>query len=657
MGGGINLNVGVHYQRSEGTQSNPFPTISGARTGSGWDVPVNFNFPTWGLLHSVRFQINRSTSQTRNAFAYLQNVSGDAAIAGVATDPFDWGVPTLSFSSISGLRDITPSLRRDQTLTFSDSVVKMRGRQTFRFGVEFRDVRAESRSDSSANGAFVFTGLYTAGSGRVSGADFADFLLGLPQQASVQYGPGLEQFRTRSWAAYIQDDWRVRTNFTLNVGLRYEYQAPYWEASNRLVNLDVAPEFTAVVPVQAGGVGPFTGAFPNTVVNPDRNNFAPRTGFAWRPHASWMVRGGYGINYASVPYLSLVQRMASQPPFAVTSTLIGTAASPLLMTGALATPVPPTTTTNNFGVDRNYRIGYVHIWNLDLQRNFGRTMSIGAAYIGTKGSQLDIQRAPNRGPTGLRIAGVQPFIWESSGGRSIMHSLSLRINRRLAQGLSGGATCTLSKSMDNASSIGGGAAVVAQNDQDLAAEWGRSSFDQRHRFSANFTWEVPLGSGRKWLNKTGLLNGLFGGWMMNGTLSMASGSPFTARVTGDVTDVSRGTNGTLRADYDGAPITISNPTIAQWFNTAAFTIPATGTFGNSPRNLIIGPGSGSLNASLMKNVQLGGMRGLSIRIQGNNVLNQVQFSSIDAVVNSPTFGRVTGVRSMRSLQVILRVMY
>jgi hypothetical protein len=211
--------------------------------------------------------------------------------------------------------------------------------------------------------------------------------------------------------------------------------------------------------------------------------------------------------------------------------------------------------------------------------------------------------------------------------------------------------------MDNASSIGGGAAVVAQNDQDLAAEWGRSSFDQRHRFSANFTWEVPLGSGRKWLNKTGLLNGLFGGWMMNGTLSMASGSPFTARVTGDVTDVSRGTNGTLRADYDGAPITISNPTIAQWFNTAAFTIPATGTFGNSPRNLIIGPGSGSLNASLMKNVQLGGMRGLSIRIQGNNVLNQVQFSSIDAVVNSPTFGRVTGVRSMRSLQVILRVMY
>ena len=147
------------------------------------------------------------------------------------------------------------------------------------------------------------------------------------------------------------------------------------------------------------------------------------------------------------------------------------------------------TTTNNFGVDRTYHLGYVQIWNARRAAR-DRPDDVGSAsrYTGTKGSQLDLQRAPNRGPTGLRIDGVQPFIWESSGGRSIMHSLSVRAAAGAWRRESpGGATYTLSKSMDNASSIGGGAAVVAQNDKDLDAEWGLSSFDQRHRVAADFT--------------------------------------------------------------------------------------------------------------------------------------------------------------------------
>jgi hypothetical protein len=370
-----------------------------------------------------------------------------------------------------------------------------------------------------------------------------------------------------------------------------------------------------------------------------------------------VVRAGYGINYASVPYLSLVQRMAAQPPFASTATFIGTPAQPLLLSTALMTPVPTNTTTNNFGVDPDYAVGCVHIWNADLQRDFGCTVSIGASYIGTKGSELDLQRAPNRGPNGLRIAGVQPFTWESSGGRSIMHSLSLRIGRRLAQGIQGSATYTISKSMDNASSIGGGAVVVAQNDQDLEAEWGRSSFDQRHRFSASFSWELPFGTGRRWLGKGGSTDALLGGWILNGTFTAASGIPFTARLVGDAADVARGTNGTLRADYSGQPIAIATPSIAQYFNTAAFGVPASGTFGNASRNTITGPGSAVLNASLSKSVSLAGLRGFWIRLQGTNILNTPQWSTIDTVVNSPTFGRVVGVRPMRTVQIIVRSMF
>jgi hypothetical protein len=236
-----------------------------------------------------------------------------------------------------------------------------------------------------------------------------------------------------------------------------------------------------------------------------------------------------------------------------------------------------------------------------------------------------------------------------------MNALSMRVRKRLSMGLSGGLTYTLSKSMDDASSIGGGGGgVVAQNDQNLAAEWGRSSFDQRHRVSADFAYELPFGANRKWLAGEGVLNKIVGDWTLNGTIAYASGSPFTARIIGASSDISRGTNGTLRADYTGAAIDVSNPTMAMFFNTAAFTVPAAGTFGNSARNLITGPSNTTFNMSMAKSLRYAGNRSISLRIQANNVLNMPQWGSIDTVVNSPTFGRVVSMRSMRSVQIIAR---
>src|SRR5204862_532808 len=294
-----------------------------------------------------------------------------------------------------------------------------------------------------------------------------------------------------------------------------------------------------------------------------------------------------------------------------------------------------------FAVDPNYRLGWVQIWNLDVQRDFARTISTAIGYVGTRGADLDMLRAPNRGPTGLRIAGVQPFIWESSEGQSIMHSVSFRIRKRMTKGIAAGASYTLSKSIDNASSIGGGGGgVVAQNDQDLAAERGLSSFDQRHRVSGDFTLELPFGKNKRWFAGGGAMAALFGDWVLNGNVSLASGTPFTARVLGNIGDVSRGTNGTLRANYNGDPIQISDPTTTRFFNTAAFSIPAPGTFGNSGRNTIIGPGPSNMNMNLTRNLSFGQNRGMSIQVLANNIFNTVQFSSIDTVVNSPTFGRV-----------------
>jgi len=645
--GASNLNIGIHYRHSDNSITNPFPTLGGATTQSAWDIPIGYSFTKGGMLHTVRGQFNRQHAESENLYAFNQNVAGDAGIGGIATDPFDWGVPNLSLNSFTSVRDVNPAERTDRTLAVGDTVVKVRGRQTIRLGGDYRDIHTDSRTDGNPRGSFVFSGLY-------SGVDFGDFLLGYPQQSTVQYGPGLEQFRSRSWDLFAQDDWRATDRLTINAGLRYEYFSPVSEAANRLVTLDVAPGFTAAVPVHAGGTGPYSGALPDTLVKPFRGGFAPRVGIAWRAQQGTIVRAGYGINYSSSVYQSIAQQLAGQPPFAIANAVLATRADPVALERVLVPQPDPDATTNNYAVDPDYRLGYVQIWNLDLQRDLTRTVNLGVGYTGTKGADLDILRAPNRNPGGgLRIAGVLPFLFESSEGDSIMHALTLRIRKRLTGGVAAGASYTLSRSLDDASSIGGGGAVVAQNDQDLAAERGLSSFDQRHRFAGDFTFELPFGASKRWL-QTGAAAALFGNWQLNGNVQLASGTPFTARVLGDTRDVASGTNGTLRANYTGAPIALGDPTVGQYFNPAAFSIPAPGTFGNAGRNTIIGPGTSLMNLGVTRNVSFGQRRGISIQLLANNIFNTVQFASIDTVVNSPTFGQVISVRPMRRVQLLMR---
>lgn len=166
--------------------------------------------------------------------------------------------------------------------------------------------------------------------------------------------------------------------------------------------------------------------------------------------------------------------------------------------------------------------------------------------------------------------------------------------------------------------------------------------------------ELPWGRNRPWLSQGGLLAHLVGDWSMSANVSVQSGSPLTARCSTCASDVARGTGGTLRADYTGQPIQLDNPTIDAYFNTAAFSIPATGTFGTSLRNMIIGPSSSQLNASFSRDVSFGGTRGVTINVNANNLLNTVNYGSIDTNVNSATFGQVTSVRGMRTMRVNLR---
>jgi hypothetical protein len=656
-----NLNVGFHYHSASANVTNPFPSVGGNANTRSFDVPIGYTRTFGKLINNARLDFNRSRIRSQNLYAFDQDITGTLGITGVSTNPFDWGLPNLSFTNFGSLNDTNPQLLRNQTWTFSDNMIYNHGKHTWRWGGDFRRIQINTETDSNARGTFTFTGVN-------SGYDFADFLLGLPQLTSVQFGNNNYHFRGNSWDLFAQDEWRLRGNLTLNLGIRYEYISPFSELNDHIVNLDLLVGFTSPpVPVQAGQSGPYNGQLPVTLVRPDRNNVAPRLGLAWKPLRNTVVRAGYGINYNTAAYQSIVQNMAFQPPFSITATNTQSATTQLTLQNGF--PLAPGSITNNFGVDPNYRLGYVQIWNVDVQQQIRPTLIVNFDYTGTKGTRLDILEAPNRTATGVLFPGVQPFYWEDSVGDSTANAGSIRVRKRLQGGVSIGGRYTFSKSLDNASTIGSGEPLVAQgggrtalsgttnvaqNSFDLEAERGLSSFDQRHQFTADYLWELPFGHDRRWLTGNSPLRAIFGDWNWSGDWTISSGLPFTPRILGAPADVGRGTNGTIRADaVPGQVVSLPDPSVGEWFNTSAFVQPV-GAFGDARRNSIEGPGQRLFDMSFNKIFPLSESRFLEFRAQFSNIFNTPQFSTIDTIVNSPTYGRVISVGAMRSLLLTAR---
>jgi hypothetical protein len=659
-GTSVVLNGQMQVRRNQTEALNVFPNLGGETTNTNVSAPITLNIARGRSIQNINVTINHTSATTTNAFANTLDASGAAGIlypTTASTDPDNWGVPTLTFSGFTGLRSAAASRRSDSRLTAGYTWIQPARRHQLRLGGDVRFDRSSSQINSNARGTFTFTGVYSSGgvsAGNRTGADIADFLLGFPQQASLQVG-GTTRLRQRAFNLFVEDNWQKSSRLTLNLGLRYELALPYVEADGRLANLDVTPGFTAAAPVVAGGTGPYTGEFPQGLLNTDVANIGPRVGIAFRVQPRTILRGGYSITYNSGSYASIARELSGQPPFADTATITATTDVPLTLAEALLST--SSFTTNNWGVDRDFALGRIQTWNATLTRNLTQDWMFQGGYTGTRGTDLDILRAPNLGPGGLPIAGVQPYIWESSGGRSIMHGGTFQLQRRQAGGYRGGVSYTIARSRDNASSLGAGGAVVAQNDKDLESEWGVSSFDRRHQFAGNLSVELPWGPNRRWLRDGGTLAGLFGEWSATLNFTLQSGTPLTARVLGASSDVLRGVNGSLRANYNGAPIELSNPTIDEFFNVAAFSAPGTGEFGNSSRNLIAGPGSHQLNATLQRDIRLGGVRAMTLQVNAVNLLNTVQWAGVDTNVNSPTFGQVLSVRPMRTITVSTRFRY
>jgi trimeric autotransporter adhesin len=655
-----NINFGLNYSRNNSATVNPYPSLAGNTNTQGVQATGGWTYGNGRRTNILRFTYNHNHVSTSNLYSNNIDVAGLAGIGGVSTDPFDFGLPGISFTTFGGLTDPTPRRELDQTYTISDTLSWYRGKHNWRFGGDYRRILQSFRSAKNAEGSFVFTGLETSafapGTTKPvsdTGYDFADFLLGLPQQTTLQSGTNSYDFASNSFDLFAQDDWRILPKLSLNLGFRYEYNGPFTEGHDRIANLDVANGFTGASVVLPGQSG-----FPPSLIHPDRNDFAPRIGIAWRPLKNTVVRTGYGINYNLAQYANIIQNFAFQPPFATTATNITSAVTPLTLANGFPA-APPGLITNNFAVDPNYKLGYVQIWNLDIQRTLPHGFLLNVDYNGSKGTDLDVERAIN-------IAGLQPFIYESSAGDSVFHAGSVRFRKRQSHGISYGAVYTFSKSIDDASSIGGGGSVVSQDPFDIAADRGLSSFNQTHKFTGNWIAELPFGENHRYLQR-GALSHILNAWSLSGDFTIASGLWYTPRVLGNSLDIDRGVSGSLRADVTGEPITVSNPSALEWFNTAAFCSPSTSagttntcvnpngtSFGDAGRNIIQGPGEVVVDMSLSKTITVKESRALELRIQGANIFNFINYTAINTTVNSLQFGQVTSAGATRRVTLVAR---
>ena len=311
-----NLNIGFNWSRNTTAIVNPFPSLAGSTNTQGWNGNARWTYGKGRITNTAGFTYNHNRVATTNLYSGVIDVAGNAGITGISTDPFNWGLSGISFNSFAGLSGPVPSRELDQTYTISDSVVWNRGKHNWRFGGDYRRILQDFRSARNAEGSFVFTGFATAeylpGSTQAvpgTGIDFADYLLGLPQQTSLQSGTSEYQFRANSYDLYAQDDWRIFSKLSLNLGLRYEYIGPYTEVGNHIANLDTSfsPESIAGFRVLPGQTGPYSGVFPASLVRPERNNYAPRVGLAWRADKNTVVRAGYGINYNLGQYSTFIR--------------------------------------------------------------------------------------------------------------------------------------------------------------------------------------------------------------------------------------------------------------------------------------------------------------------------------------------------------------
>lgn len=591
-------------------------------TGSiyGWNATAGYRRRVgYRSFLDVTVNVNRLSTRTTPYFSNREDVSGEAGIGGNNQEPINWGPPNLMFSNgVTPLSMSQASRVRNQTASLSIAHFASRKDHNIYSGYTYRRQQFNILAQQDARGTFVFNGA-------AAGNDFAGFLLGIPDTSSIAFGNADKYLRGSVHEAFVNDDWRISPGLTINVGARWEYWSPVHEKYGRLVNLSVGPNFETAVPSA-------------TLPRADRNNLAPRVAVSWRPFAasSTVVRAGYGVYYDTSIYQPIALEMAQQAPLSRSLRVANSAATPLTLENGF--PESSAASATTFGVDTDFRSGYVQTWRLSAERDLPAALHLSASYTGGKGSRGQQQILPNTSP--LRATEPFGFAYLISNGNSSRHAAQIQLRRRLRRGLTWELEYTWAKMLDN-SMLGGEGRLIAQNWLDLAAERGRSDLDQRHRIGANFQYTSGIGLPQKWLRE----------WTLGSVLTWGTGLPLTPIYP--LATPGTGFTGVLRPDYTGADIYAAPDGLN--LNPAAIVAPPPGAWGNAGRNSITGPRQFSVGMSVGRTLRAWDRYSLDMRIDASNATNTPVYPTWNAVLGHSQFGLPNAVNPMRSMQITLRL--
>jgi hypothetical protein len=654
---------------------------------------------TWTMSSTVvnefRFGYNYFFNTFGRELAFERDVIKELNIPGISLNPPEaWGIPSIGITGFSGFGDSTegPYTNRNHAFEVSDNLSWIRGRHSFKVGGSFRFDMYNQVGNQFARGNFQFQPIAT-------GYGFADFLLGYPQQTESAVALAVTKFRAVSQSYYFTDTWRLSSDMTLDLGLRYEYTPPWLDKNGTLMNADIPCHDTTpnvqnrachptLVRIGSGDVYENTvlrfapniqvardGRLGDRLVFDDKKNFAPRLGWAWTPTEKTSFRAGTGIFY---------MQDTGNPRFDMARNLSGRRRdNTLLQTPDLTWDVPfrGVGSANDCGVAPplvcltnvyvlgnmpNRKTPYMWQYLFNVQRELGGQMALEVGYLGSRSYRLERMFDWNETIPGLvgTVQSRKPYpeftkVQEIGNvAEAKYNSLAVKLTRRLHNGLSVLGGYTLSKSTDNGSGIRtlNGDTLFPQDSFCLECEWARSIFDVRHRFVSSILYELPFGAGRRYL-QNGIAGAILGGWQTSAIISISSGFPRNVIVG---TDRSNTGGGQDRPNATGEEVELPSDerTVQRWFNTNAYVIQPAGTWGNVGRNTVTGPGITSVDMSIIRSFRIGASKSLQFRLEAFNALNHPVWNDPNTTLTSPNYGTITSTRKpMRELQLGLKFVF
>ncbi len=591
-------------------------------------------------LNTVTLGFNRAVRQIFGQ-NYQTDVNKLWGVTYLPTVARDFGYPGISVSSYSRVGDVAslPIDRADNTYQLGDTLTLIRGAHSIKIGGGLRDLQLNGYIEIYARGQINFTGALT-------GSGIGDLLLGLPTLGIHSQYTGPQTLRSQSWSAYLQDDWRVSRTLTLNLGLRYEYDSPATDPTNRMATFDFATGTTE----QVG-----TNGISRSGTQSLKGEVQPRIGFAWSPLTHTVVRGGYGTYYDSGMFV-VNSSLYYNPPFFTISVYFPTATSLITLDNPFAASngfVPPAALSF---ISPHFVPGYAQDWSFNLQQEADKVGLFSIAYAGSKGTHLprslDINQ-PYPGSADLSTRAPYPaysnMLMTESGGNSEYESLQFSFKRQMTKHLSVIAAYTFSKSIDDTSAF-----LPTSTDQNFPQdshnyrlERALSSYDMPNRATIAVVYQTP--TWKSWTRN----------FEISSIATAESGQPFTPVLSYDNSNTGN-TGGNFGEDR---PNVLFNPALAhpnpqEWFDTAAFAIPAPYTWGNAGRNILRGPGLATVDLSLRRRFAIGEGLHLTAEAQSFNLLNRTNFNQPDAIVDQTlTFGKIFSAKAPRQVQFVLRLTF